>query len=92
MSDFDPSSITTDHAWPLLSFAQPFDYTFIANGLALTLTARWGIWPCQPEQEQYSPSPFLGVCRTFWMYGKTCLGASTVIAYTNNGYPRDTYR
>jgi hypothetical protein len=47
---------------------------------------------CQPEQERYSRSPFLGVCRTFWMYGKVCLGPSVVVAYTNDGYLRDAYR
>ena len=26
------------------------------------------------------------------MYGKVCLGASVVVAYTNDGYLRDAYR
>jgi hypothetical protein len=33
------------------------------------------------------PFAFLGVCRTFWMYGKVCL-----VAYTSDGYLRDVYR
>jgi hypothetical protein len=27
-----------------------------------------------------------------WMYGKVCLSASVVVAYTNDGYLRDAYR
>ena len=38
------------------------------------------------------PFALLGVCRTFWMYGKVCLGPSVVVAYTNDGYFRDAYR
>ena len=26
--------------------------------------------------------------RTFWMYGKVCLGIGVVVAYTNDGYLR----
>jgi hypothetical protein len=26
------------------------------------------------------------------MYGKVCLGASVIVAYTNDGYLRDAYR
>jgi hypothetical protein len=29
---------------------------------------------------------------TIWMYGKVCLCASVVVAYTNDGYLRDAYR
>jgi hypothetical protein len=32
------------------------------------------------------------VSRTFWMYGKVCLGASVVVAYANDGYLRGAYR
>jgi hypothetical protein len=38
------------------------------------------------------PFVLLGVCRTFWMYSKVCLGASVVVAYTNDGYLRNAYR
>ena len=38
------------------------------------------------------PFALLGVCRTFWMYGKECLGASVVVAYINDSGLRDAYR
>jgi hypothetical protein len=41
------------------------------------------------SRNRNSPKPFLRVCRTFWMHGK--VGASEVVAYTNDGYLGDAY-